>query len=145
MYHDIIDAEFNLDHVVVNSRGIFVIETKAYSKPKKEKAEIKYDGKVIHFGTERSETKPINQVRAGCKWIRKLLKDYTGKDFPTKGMVVLPGWNAPATTKSYKHDVWVINPAYIQSYISSIPDGRINDQDLNLVNATIRRHIQNFC
>lgn len=35
VYHDILGKGFNFDHVVISNKGIFVVETKTYSKPHK--------------------------------------------------------------------------------------------------------------
>ena len=47
VYHDILGDSFNVDHVVISPKGIYVIETKTYSKPARGKATINYDGQRI--------------------------------------------------------------------------------------------------
>lgn len=44
IYHDILGKGFNVDHVVISNKGIFVVETKTYSKPASGKATVTFDG-----------------------------------------------------------------------------------------------------
>ena len=43
IFHDLLGDNFNLDHVIISEKGIFVIETKTYSKPVKGEAKIYFD------------------------------------------------------------------------------------------------------
>jgi len=47
VYHDILGENFNIDHVIISRKGVFIIETKTYSKPLKGEANICFDGKKI--------------------------------------------------------------------------------------------------
>ena len=47
IFHDVVVDGFNIDHVMVSRRGVFAIETKTYSKPKKGRAVIKYVGDTL--------------------------------------------------------------------------------------------------
>ena len=40
VFHDILADQFNVDHVVISTKGIFAIETKTYSKPQRGEARI---------------------------------------------------------------------------------------------------------
>jgi hypothetical protein len=44
VFHDVIGDNFNIDHIVVSTKGIFVIETKTYNKPIKGEAIATFDG-----------------------------------------------------------------------------------------------------
>ena len=47
VFHHIIADGFHVDHVVISSKGIHVIETKTYSKPKGRDASVRYDGRKL--------------------------------------------------------------------------------------------------
>jgi hypothetical protein len=47
VFHDIVGKDFNLDHVVLSTKGFFVVETKTWSKPARGDAKITYDGEAI--------------------------------------------------------------------------------------------------
>ena len=56
IYHDILGDNFNVDHVVISSKGVFVVETKTYSKPEKGKAIITFDGQQILINGKQTYT-----------------------------------------------------------------------------------------
>ena len=45
--HDIPDADANIDHAVIEPRGIFSVEVKIHSKPARGETRIAYDGQRI--------------------------------------------------------------------------------------------------
>jgi hypothetical protein len=64
VFHDIVGDQFNLDHVIISSHGIFIIETKTYSKPAKGKAEIYFDGASIRIDKGIDASKLMDQAKA---------------------------------------------------------------------------------
>ena len=44
VHHDIVGDDFNIDHILISTKGVYLIETKTYSKPSKGKTEIEFDG-----------------------------------------------------------------------------------------------------
>jgi hypothetical protein len=44
IFHDLIGDGFNLDHVVLSSQGVFVVETKTRTKPIKGSPTVTFDG-----------------------------------------------------------------------------------------------------
>ena len=75
--HDITSDDFNVDHVVISLKGIFVIETKTRSKPKGRDAKIVYDGEKLLIDGWTLTPDPLKQVRANTDWIRDLLMEST--------------------------------------------------------------------
>jgi hypothetical protein len=55
VFHDIVGNGFNIDHVVVSPHGIFVIETKTYSKPRRREARVEFDGNE-YWSTESNRS-----------------------------------------------------------------------------------------
>jgi hypothetical protein len=58
IFHDVPSKGFNLDHVVIVKSGIYVIETKTYSKPDKGEAKIIFTGDSVIVNGKK---KMINQ------------------------------------------------------------------------------------
>jgi hypothetical protein len=143
VYHDITSDTFNIDHVIVSSHGIFLIETKTYSKPIKGKAVIDYDGDQIQFNNGFKDQKILLQAKAGAKWIRDLIRESTGKDFLVQPVVVFPGWYVESKQPPFTYDVWVLNPRALPAFIKN---GRhaLSDEDIHLVSYHLSRYIRTF-
>src|SRR5690606_26650187 len=74
VFHDIPANKFNLDHVVIASAGIFLIETKTYSKPEKGEPTVTFDGDKVSLRSRGEYAEPVIQVKAGAHWLKDLLK-----------------------------------------------------------------------
>lgn len=79
VFHDVPAEGFNVDHVVISSKGIYVIETKTYSKPNGRKATVWYDGMRLTIDGKVPRKDPVNQAQAITDWVQGLLKESTGK------------------------------------------------------------------
>ena len=64
IFRDIVGSSFNIDHVIISRKGIFVIETKTYSKPVRKEPQpvIHYDGEKILVDGQESKTDILTQV-----------------------------------------------------------------------------------
>ena len=95
VFHDIQADNFNVDHVVVASNGIFAIETKGRSKPGRgrgqEDAKVTYDGQTLQFPTWR-EREPIEQAKRQATWLSGWLSKAVGEQVHVKPVLALPGW-----------------------------------------------------
>lgn len=112
--HDIIGDGFNVDHVVIAPQGIFTIETKTASKPAKGESKIIFDGENILINGYKPERDPLIQAKAEAGWLKNLLKESTGKEYPVKPVVIYPDWWVDKCPKS---DVWVLNQKALPSFI----------------------------
>ena len=141
IFHDLLGDNFNLDHVIISRKGIFVIETKTYSKPEKGEAKIGFDGEKLTIKDLGVQTKPITQVTAASNWLKNILLGTTGKDFSIKPVILFPGWYVESTKQGKKSDVWVLNPKALPSYIENRPD-IISQEDMMLASFHISRYIR---
>ncbi len=141
IFHDILGDNFNLDHVIVSKKGIYVIETKTYSKPAKGIANIEFDGEQIMIPGKKPTKEPIIQVTAAAKWLRNILKESTGKEYPVKPVVVFPGWFVEAKEDGWKSAVWVLNPKALQTFINHESD-KVNPADMMLATFHLSRYIR---
>ncbi len=81
----------NLDHVVISDRGIFVVETKTYSKPVPD-AKVTFESNQLLVAGRKPDRDPIKQVRAQTRWLLHLLRESTGRQLPIRGAIVFPNW-----------------------------------------------------
>ena len=119
--HDIVSKDFNVDHVVLSQQGIFVVETKTWSKPAQGEANIDFDGTAIVANGYKPDRDPMQQVIAQARWLRELLRESTGRTFAIKPVVVFPGWyvNGAATAAAKAQGVWLLNPKQLPSFIAA--------------------------
>ena len=141
--HDVVGSEFNLDHVVLTMQGIFVVETKTWSKPGRGEAHITFDGNQILAAGHKPDRDPIGQVVAQASWLRELLKESTGKAYPVKSVIVFPGWfvEPTATAAAKQRDVWLLNPRALPDFIAAEPS-RCSVEDVKLATYHLSRYIR---
>ncbi len=105
---------FNLDHVVLSTRGFFVIETKTHSKPKRGRAEVSFTENSVRVAGYTPNRDPVAQVQAESRWLGQLFEKSTGRPaFPIKGVVVYPGWTVQRMSTAWKRSAdlpWVLPP-----------------------------------
>jgi len=142
VFHDIPGENFNIDHLLVSKKGIFVIETKTYSKPSKGKTEIFFDGKDISINGKVYNDNIVTQVTAASKWTFKLIKKLTGQSFPVHPVVLFPGWYVKMT-KEYQSDILVLNPKNLYKFIDKMSDN-ISEQDVKIISMHISKYISSY-
>ncbi len=141
VFHDLLGETFNLDHVFVSAKGIYVIETKTRSKPIRGQAVIEYNGKELKIDRRFRDDKPIIQVKDASKWLENLLQESTGKKFKIKPVVLFPGWYIENVGEGNNEEVWVINPKALPSFIDKQPD-IISCEDVMLISFHLSRFIR---
>ena len=120
VFHDLVGNGLNIDHVVVSPHGIFVLETKTWSKPGQGEAVLQYDGeRLLRHGVEFTRH-PVRQVQALARWLGEQLFESTGRRFPIRPVVLVPGWFVEVTT-TRPPEVWVLNPKQLSAYIAREP------------------------
>ena len=127
--HDVVGDGFNIDHVILSSKGVFVAETKTRSKPKRGSPTVSYDGKVLRVDGLTPDRDPVAQARANARWVANGLRESTGKSFPTKPVVLFPGWFVEPIPPNL--DIWILEPKALPTFIANEPN-RISDEDLHL-------------
>lgn len=109
VFHDFPAGEFNIDHVMICSAGIYAVETKSRMKPErgnKDGWKVTYDGKALLF-PDWTDTQIVEQARRQAKWLAIELSKAVGEPLQVIPVVALPGWYINATGRS---DVQVFNP-----------------------------------
>ncbi len=139
VFHDLIGDNFNVDHVLICEQGVFVVETKTYSKPKD--GRVVFDGKKILIDGYDSEAKLLIQARAEASWVKKILKDSTGKNVNVQPIIVFPGWFVETTAEGKKSDVTVLNPRLLKQHVGFMKSV-LSKEDLMLIAYHLSRHIR---
>lgn len=109
VFHDFPAGEFNIDHVMICSAGIYAVETKSRMKPErgnKDSWKVTYDGKVLLF-PDWTDTQTVEQARRQAKWLASDLSKAVGEPLQVVPVVALPGWFVTTTRPS---DVRVLSP-----------------------------------
>jgi hypothetical protein len=137
--HDIPGEKFNIDHVLIGQAGIYVIETKTISKPKSGNPVIEYDGKQLKVNGFTPDRNPITQAQALANWIKELVKESTGREFPVRPVVLYPGWYINHQPKGA--EVWVLNPKGFPTFLDHA-DKTITPEDVHLVTYHLCRYVR---
>ena len=141
VFHDIPGEGFNLDHVVIDKSGVYVIETKTFSKPEKGQTVVTYDGEKVFVNGKEPDRNPVIQVKAASRWLKNLLKESTGKDCNPRPVVVFPGWFVQPTAEAKNSDVWVLNPKALPAFISHSKPQLENDE-VAIFSYHLSRHVR---
>jgi hypothetical protein len=131
-FHDMPGGDdWNIDHVAVGTRGVFLIETKARSRRGSRNGqqahEVIYDGEALQFPFYR-DAKPIEQAKRNAKWLSNFLTKKTGEPVQVAPLVVLPGWFVKISEKG-NFPVWAMNatflPGHLQRQSEKIEDAQV--------------------
>ncbi len=140
VHHDIVGDGFNIDHILISTKGVFLIETKTYSKPLKGKTEIEFDGLDFYYNGVKYNDNIQVQVMAGSTWLKNLIEELTVKKVDVKPVVVFPGWFVKMTRK-HNSDIWALNPRNLQTFINN-QNEIISKEDVQLISNHIARYIR---
>jgi len=91
VFHDFPAENFNIDHIVIGSTGVFAVETKGRAKPIKGEVNIIYDGEGLQFPTHY-ERAPFEQAKRQAVWLAKWLTSAVGAQVAVRPVLVFPGW-----------------------------------------------------
>jgi hypothetical protein len=119
-FHDLpAEPNWNIDHVAVGTRGVFLLETKARrrrpSRNGQAEHKVIYNGKALQFPAY-STSKPVEQAQRNAEWLAKYLEKRTATPVKVKPLVVLPGWYVDYEGKP-GYAVDVMNANYLTGYL----------------------------
>jgi hypothetical protein len=124
-FHDLQGGEdWNIDHVAVGSKGVFLIETKARrrrgARSNQPSHVVRVDDKGLHF-PRGDDQKAIPQAEQNGRWLANYLTKKTGEGVEVEALVVLPGWfveNLNAKSARVK----VMNTTYLTGFLARQPE-----------------------
>lgn len=122
VYHDVPFDGFNIDHVLVGPRGVFIVETKTRRKPVDETGEKKFrvgfDGKFLQWPWG-ADNYGIEQAKNNAKSLASWLNSAAGESLWIMPILTLPGWMVDR--KAPSESLYVVNPKEIYQICSSQP------------------------
>lgn len=123
VFHDLQGDNFNIDHVVVSSAGVFCIETKSRAKyfmeDGKSKVRVEFDGKTLNFPSHK-ETKPVEQVRRNAKWLKDWLAKASAEQVDVRPVLAFPGWWVENKSRS---DVLLVSGKNVRGFLRNSTTG----------------------
>jgi len=140
VFHDIVGDGFNLDHVIVSTRGVYLIETKTYSKPNKGKTEIEFDGKDFYFNGVKYDDKIRIQVTISAKWLENLIAELCGIKIAVHPVVLFPGWYVKMT-RYHDSNIWALNPRNLHKFYNRQPE-ILDKEDIKLISNKLSKYIR---
>ncbi|MDA8129037.1 MAG: nuclease-related domain-containing protein [Betaproteobacteria bacterium] len=140
VFHDLIGAGFNVDHVLIGPAGVFTVETKTWSKPQRGEARIKFDGEQLTVAGHEPERNPVVQARAQAGWLRGLLTESTGRPCVVFPVVVFPGWFIEQSEGSLRN-IWVLEPKALPKFLENAPQ-RLAPEEVKLASFHLSRFIR---
>ncbi len=115
------DTRWNIDHVLVGPRGVFVIETKArMRRPGKGTGaahELSVDGEKLIYASGR-DLKAIPQAKNKAHTLARFLTKETGEPVSVDWLVVVPGYFVKADKANYAH---VMNATSVAKFLQTLP------------------------
>lgn len=136
--HDVPAESFNLDHVIISPRGVYVVETKTRTKPNAN-ARILVENDTVVIGSGPGDRAIVAQARAQARWLGQLLRESTGKTLPVRGVVVFPGWFVEQVGE--RTDVWVLEPKAFPGFLAREPVA-MSDSDVQLATFHLKRYVR---
>lgn len=134
VYHDFPADKFNIDHIVVGSKGVFAIETEARSKPaaknRVEDATVEYDGRTLYF-PKGDDFKTIDQAERQAAWLSNWLGKAIGEPIAARAIVALPGW---FVKRSSAEGISVVNPTQFSSLFEHIKPRPLSESMITRIN-----------
>jgi hypothetical protein len=134
VYHDFPADHFNIDHVVIGSRGVFAMETKTRSKAPRGSgpgaAKVTFDGNSLRFPGHQ-EAAAIEQAERQASWLAKWLAQAVGEPFSVTPVVILPGWYVELTAAP--RSVFVLGSGSIQKHFPTLGRTRLSVQQVQRI------------
>lgn len=126
VFHDVPTSDANIDHVLIGTRGLFVIETKTLSKPVRGECRIAVAADGIRANGRLLDRNPIVQAKAQARWLHDFLGESGFKQF-VRPVVVFPGWFVERFDMKTL-GVWVLEPKALDAFIEQEPVVLTDDQ-----------------
>lgn len=121
VFHDVQADDFNLDHVVVTRKGVFVIETKTWSKPAGKAAISIRDG-VTYRNGHPVDKDAVGQALAEANWLRRFLIESVGERVFVHPVLLFPGWWVEPLPLNDRAQFWALEPKALPEFIARAPD-----------------------
>ena len=143
VYHDFPADTFNIDHIIVGSKGVFAVETRTRAKGTARKgsqeATVAYDGRMLTFA-DTTDFETIEQAEQQADWLSNWLTTATGEPIAVRAIVTLPGWVVKRTSAD---GIPVVNPGQFTSLFEHIKPRPLSEAMLNCIKDQLERKCRN--
>lgn len=126
LIHDLCEDGYNIDHALIGPKGVFALETKAFSKSDTADQRITYDGEQLRINGFVPDRNPIVQAEAAAKRLTDILFSYSGMQVKVQPVVLIAGWRVERTGRG---TTWVVNFAGLLSFLEHEND-RLQPADI---------------
>ena len=144
VYHDFPADTFNIDHIIVGSKGVFAVETRTRSKGTARKgsqeATVAYDGRMLTFA-DTTDFETIEQAEQQADWLSNWLTTGTGEPIAVRAIVTLPGWVVKRTSAD---GIPVVNPGQFTSLFEHIKPRPLSETMLNCIKDQLEHKYRNY-
>ena len=144
VYHDFPADTFNIDHIVVGSKGVFAVETKTRLKNSARKsnqeATVTYDGRMLTYA-DATDFDTIEQAEQQADWLSKWLAAGTGEPIAVRAIVTLPGWVVKRTSAD---GIPVVNPGQFASLFEHIKPRPLSETMLKCIKQQLEQKCRNM-
>ena len=119
VFHDFpADEQWNIDHVLVGSQGVYIVETKARRKQQGPAGHqdhvVIYNGQTLKF-PHCEDQHGLQQASRNARWLGNFLSSATGEPVTVRPILTFPGWYIELQTKDTS--LRVLNPKQIRNVI----------------------------
>ena len=138
--HDIPAEGFNIDHVCIGPAGVFTIETKAWSKPVRGDARVRWDGQQLTVDGKVPDRDPVAQAQGQARWLKRFIEDSAGRQVPVQPVLVFPGWFVESSPGG-QQPLWVMEPKGLPAFLQNEPT-RLRAEDVKLCAYHLSRYVR---
>jgi len=129
VYHDFQADDFRIDHIVVGTKGVFSIETKARSRPATRRdrslgAVVEYNGRALIY-PHGTDINTIKQAERQASWLSNWISQTAGESVKVMAVAALPGWYVKRTSPD---GIPVINPKQFPSLLKYVRSKPLDDE-----------------
>lgn len=128
VFHDFPAEGFNIDHVIISSKGVYAVETKCRMKNNMNRgavdATVVFDKHMLQF-PGRSETEPLEQAVRQARWLEKWLSGAVGESVKVKPVLALPGWKIDRKGRS---DIVIISGRNAAAVFEKLYHDNLSDE-----------------
>lgn len=136
VFHDFpADDKWNIDHVLVGSQGVYIVETKARRKQQGPAGHqdhvLIYDGQTLKF-PHCEDQHGLQQASRNARWLGNFLSSATGEPVTVRPILTFPGWYIELQAKDTS--LRVLNPKQIRNVIvKNDPPNKISPEQVERI------------
>jgi hypothetical protein len=112
--HDFNSGKGNIDHILINTKGIFTLETKSHN------GDVTFDGEKLLRGKHPFEKDFLSQAWAECFAVRNVLQGW-GITSPKAEPIIL-FTNAYVKVRGKAKGVEILSLKYLPKFLERLPD-----------------------